>query len=98
MQEYIRISDPSKCRQKQVWVTPCFQEITKSWVDCDLCPVQLFREKNIERVLQMFHNGTCLMDERNPANMWPIAKYERTWERQKARPLWLCESMIKQET
>ncbi len=86
-QNYIRLLHPSQCQQNKIGKTPCFHAMTRDGLECRLCPVELFVETNQERIRSMFHDGTCLMDERNPANLGAIAKVKETWEKQAVVPI-----------
>lgn len=73
-QQFVRVR-PDECQQIRHGKTPCYHAFSQRNVVCShLCPVQLVREQNTAEIQRMFHNGTCLMDERNIASLGAQAK------------------------
>ena len=90
--KYIRLQEKD-CLQNEYGPTPCFTEISKHVV-CNLCPVQLVTETNVAKIKKMFHNGTCLMDERNSANMGAIARSKKSGKKEGAIPIGFNDSQV----
>ena len=92
-QQYIRVP-PEECQQVRHGKTPCFNAFSQRNVVCNLCPVQLARETDIAAIHRMFHDGTCLMDEKNIASLGAQARARTSGHQEEATPIGLEASDI----